>query len=251
MVVEPPRHILTFFSNSIAGYTATLDGGTMRNDSMTLAMSLMALGLVATPAFADDAAKAPAPAAPAAKPSGEKATEGAGQKAQEKLSQEDPTKEVEKADPANMKESPDPAVSKQANGMWVDKDGNPTPHFSKDGKPDWFTFSGYRRYGANCLVCHGPDGMGSSYAPNLVDVLKTLQYPQFMQTVAAGKKDVNNSSNLVMPAFGDNKNVQCYINDIYTYLRARSLGLLDRTQPSAHEEKPGIYTTAETACLGF
>ena len=137
------------------------------------------------------------------------------------------------------------------NGMWLDKDGNPTPHFAKDGTMDWFTFSGYRRYGANCLVCHGPDAMGSSYAPALIDSLKVLTYPQFLQTVAAGKKDVSNSSNLVMPSFGDNKNVQCYINDIYTYIRARSLGLMDRERPSKHEEKPPIYGDQETACLGF
>ena len=27
-----------------------------------------------------------------------------------------------------------------------------------------------------------------------------------------------------MPAFADNKNVMCYLNDIYVYLRARSHG---------------------------
>ena len=167
------------------------------------------------------------------------------------MATEDPTKIVEKPDAATTKESSDPAVGKQANGMWVDKDGNPTPHISKDGTLDWFTFSGYRRYGANCLVCHGPDAMGSSYAPALIDSLKHLSYPAFLGTVAAGKQDVSNSSNLVMPSFGDNKNVQCYINDIYVYIRARSLGELDRQRPSKHEEKPTDYTDAETACLGF
>lgn len=202
-----------------------------------------------TVASADDAPKAPAaaPAAPAASSSSSKA----GEEAQKKLEEEDPTKIVEKPDPANTKESPDPPVGKQANGMWVDKDGNPTSHITKDGKLDFFTFSGYRRYGANCLVCHGPDAMGSSYAPALIESLKTMEYGTFLQTVASGKKDVNNSSNLVMPAFGDNKNVQCYINDIYTYIRARSLGLLDRQRPTSHEDKPEIYATAETACLGF
>jgi methanol metabolism-related c-type cytochrome len=173
------------------------------------------------------------------------------QKAEDVLAKEDPTKVVQKVDPATTKASSDPAVEMQMNGMWLDKDGNPTPHFSKDGKMDWFSFSGYRRYGANCLVCHGPDAMGSSYAPALIDSLKTITYPEFLQTVAAGKKNVDNSSNLVMPSFGDNKNVQCYINDIYVYIRARSLGLLDRERPSKHEDKPPIYADQETACLGF
>ena len=87
--------------------------------------------------------------------------------------------------------------------------------------------------------------------PSLVDALKTVDYGTFLQTVAAGKQQVSNSENLVMPSFGDNKNVECYINDIYVYIRARSLDLLDRQRPSKHEEKPEIYGTQETACLGF
>src|SRR5690606_15401613 len=34
-----------------------------------------------------------------------------------------------------------------------------------DGTVDWYTFSGYRRYHADCHVCHGPDGLGSSFGP--------------------------------------------------------------------------------------
>ncbi len=172
-------------------------------------------------------------------------------KAEEAMANEDPTKIVDKPDPATTKDSPNPAVGKQANGMWIDKDGDPTSHISKDGTLDFFTFSGYRRYGANCLVCHGPDGMGSSYAPALVDSLKRLSYTDFLGTVAAGRQNVSNSSNLVMPAFGDNKNVQCYINDIYVYLRARATDQLDRQRPTKHEEKPKDYASAETACIGF
>jgi methanol metabolism-related c-type cytochrome len=170
-------------------------------------------------------------------------------KAEAALAQEDPAKIVEKADPATMK--PSAATGKQANGMWVDKDGNPTPHIAKDGTVDWFTFSGYRRYGANCLTCHGPDGMGSSYAPALADSLKTMSYTDFLGTVAAGKKDVSASSDLVMPPFAANKNVQCYINDIYVYLRARATGQLDRQPPTKHEDKPKAYADAESECLVF
>ena len=171
--------------------------------------------------------------------------------AQKALETEDPTKIIAKAKPDEFKSSDDPAVEQQANGMWLNKDGNPTPTVAKDGTPGWFLFSGYRRYGANCLVCHGPDALGSSYAPALADSLKTITYPQFLQTVAAGKQDVSNSSNLVMPSFGNNKNVQCYINDIYVYIRARSLGLWGRDQPTKHGDKPKVYGDQETACLGF
>jgi methanol metabolism-related c-type cytochrome len=221
---------------------------------VSFSVAIVALGLFgsAVAVRADDAkpaAPAAAPAAPAA--AAPKPADADVQKAQAALANTDPTKIVKKVDDATTVSDTDPAVEMQMNGMWLDKDGNPTPHFSKDGTMDWFSFSGYRRYGANCLVCHGPDALGSSYAPALMDSLKTLTYPQFLQTVAAGKKDVNNSSNLVMPSFGDNKNVQCYINDIYVYIRARSLGIMDRARPSKHEEKPAVYGDQETACLGF
>ena len=49
---------------------------------------------------------------------------------------------------------------------YFDKQGNPSYHI-KDGKVDWYTFIGYRMYGANCLVCHGPDELGSSMRPRL------------------------------------------------------------------------------------
>jgi mono/diheme cytochrome c family protein len=65
------------------------------------------------------------------------------------------------------------AVKQDDNGTWVDKDGDPTYKIQKDGTVDWYTYSGYIRYAANCLVCHGPDGDGSSFGPALKDSLKT------------------------------------------------------------------------------
>ncbi len=221
----------------------------IRMSSPWLRVVVLGLSVVGpTCASAGDAAKVP-PSPTQAVP-GQGQTK-AGQDAQKKLAEEDPTKIVKKAAPSDLKQSPDPAVEMQANGMWINRDGNPTPAITKDGEVDWFLASGFRRYGANCLQCHGPDAMGSSYAPALVDSLKTLSYAQFLQTVAAGKKDVSSSSNLVMPAFGDNKNVQCYINDIYVYIRARALGLQGRGDVGPHASKPDIYGTQETACLGF
>lgn len=143
------------------------------------------------------------------------------------------------------------AVSMEETGMWVDKDGNPTDHINNDGTLDWFSFSGYRRYHSECHVCHGPDGMGSSYAPALKDSVQTLSYADFLGTVAAGRQNVTTSQTNVMPSFGDNKNVMCYINDIYIYLRARGNGDLDRARPEKHTPKPKVYADAETACVGF
>jgi len=73
-----------------------------------------------------------------------------------------------------------PAVVKDEDGKYFDKEGNPTYKVQADGTVDWHTYSGFRRYHSDCHVCHGPDGMGSTYAPALKDSLKTLNYGDFL-----------------------------------------------------------------------
>lgn len=121
---------------------------------------------------------------------------------------------------------------------------------SEDGTVDWYTYSGFRRYHADCHVCHGPDGLGSSFGPSLVDSLKTLSYEDFLEVVTNGRKNVSTSSDKVMPSFGLNANVMCFIDDIYAYLKARSDGVLPRGRPEKKEEKPAEAQERDTACLG-
>lgn len=146
----------------------------------------------------------------------------------------------------------DPAAvtQDQSTGEWHDKNGDPTYKIEKDGTVDWYTSIGYLQYGANCLQCHGPDGLGSSYAPNLTESFKHLGYSDVVGTVAGGKRDVSNAQDLVMPALGTNKNVMCHIDAIYIYLRARSTGALGRGRPSKVAAKPPGYEKAEDACFG-
>ncbi|MDF2622055.1 MAG: hypothetical protein K0S00_4714 [Xanthobacteraceae bacterium] len=146
--------------------------------------------------------------------------------------------------------SGDPAAVSSDDGQYADKDGNPTFKIDKDGTVDWYTSVGYVRYTANCMQCHGPDGLGSSFGPSLVDALQTLSYSQFTDTVTNGKQNVSASQDLVMPAFGTNPNVMCYLDAIFIYLRARSDGALDRGQPQKSAPKPAGYSKAEDACMG-
>src|SRR5690349_18309490 len=54
--------------------------------------------------------------------------------------------------------------AREEDGKYFDAEGNPTYNIKADGTVDWYTYSGYRRYHAECHTCHGPDGMGSTYA---------------------------------------------------------------------------------------
>jgi methanol metabolism-related c-type cytochrome len=134
-------------------------------------------------------------------------------------------------------------------GKYFDADGTPTFKRQPDGTVDWYTFSGYRRYHSDCHVCHGPDGVGSSYAPALATSLKTMDYGTFLSIVAEGRKSHSAGKESVMPAFGDNKNVYCYMDDLYIYLRARAVGDIPRGRPPKKEEKSEAARAAETACM--
>jgi methanol metabolism-related c-type cytochrome len=147
-------------------------------------------------------------------------------------------------------EGPDgPKPVSSQDGKYLDKDENPTFNIAKDGTVDWYTYEGYLRYGANCQQCHGPNGLGSSFGPSLVDALKSLSYGDFLSVVAGGKKDVNAAQQLVMPALGTNPNVMCYIDAIYVYLRARSDGAVGSQRPDKHEPRPDAFTKAEDSCM--
>jgi methanol metabolism-related c-type cytochrome len=156
------------------------------------------------------------------------------------------TQEAMQEPPAFLSAAP----VKDAQGRSFDAKGEPTYKIDPDGTVDWYTYSGYRRFNGGCEVCHGPDGSGSSFAPDLTHSLKTLSYADFESTVVGGKQDVSTAQTLVMPSFGTDKNVMCYLDDIYVYLRARADGTLGRGRPAAHEDKPKAAADAENACMG-
>lgn len=143
-----------------------------------------------------------------------------------------------------------PKVASSDDGKYFDANGNPTYKIDPGGKVDWYTFSGYRRFNGTCETCHGFDGSGSSFAPDLTQSLKTLSYTDFQNIVINGKQSVNTAETLVMPAFGTNKNVMCYLDDIYVYLRARADGAQGSGRPAAHADKPKTAIQNENDCMG-
>ena len=119
---------------------------------------------------------------------------------------------------------------------------------TEKGTVDWYTFNGYRRYHSECHVCHGPAGLGSSYAPNLVESIERLGYEGFLNIVVNGR--ISETQAQMMPGFADNLNVMCFVDDLYAYLVARADGVLSRERPK-HGGKPQEAKQRDKDCLGF
>jgi methanol metabolism-related c-type cytochrome len=137
-------------------------------------------------------------------------------------------------------------AASEEDGKHLTIEGVPTFTVAEDGMVDWYTFSGYRRYHSECHVCHGPDGQGSSYAPAIAESAVSMDYYDFIDVVVNGR--VNGNS--VMPSFGTNLNVMCYLDDIYVYLKAVGAEAIPRGRPAERADKPESYAEAENACMG-
>jgi methanol metabolism-related c-type cytochrome len=146
-------------------------------------------------------------------------------------------------DPANVK------AAYSEDGHYFTEDDIPTYNVQEDGTVDWPTYSGFRRYHSECHVCHGPEGEGSSYAPALKKSALAMDYYDFVDVVTNGRQKVNASQNSVMPSFGTNPNVMCYLNDIYVYLKARGTDAVARGRPRKKEPKSDVIREEENACL--
>ena len=80
--------------------------------------------------------------------------------------------------------------------------------------------------------------------------MKTMSYGDYLTIVANGRDNVTTATQQKMPAFGHNKNVMCFIDDLYVYLKARADGALGRDRPQKREPKPDAAQAAEKACFG-
>ena len=140
--------------------------------------------------------------------------------------------------------------------LWVKAADNAKPYTIKNGVVDPHTFTGYLHYEGTCYWCHGQDATGSTFAPSLVDGLKTLSHDEFNNIVinggvVGGRAVGYGTSNVfVMPAHGTNPNVMCFLDDIYAYLKGRSDGVIGRGRPE-HDPVPQAEKDQEDTCLGF
>ena len=108
--------------------------------------------------------------------------------------------------------------------------GNDSLVEMKYGWMDFATYKGWRAYHAECHVCHGPDAMGSTYAPSLmVSLQEGLSYDDFFNVIMNGRGEAEGAQKgNVMPAFGANTNVAPHVEDMYRYVKARAEGKIRR-----------------------
>jgi mono/diheme cytochrome c family protein len=98
----------------------------------------------------------------------------------------------------------------------------------EDGRVDPGVMMGWEVYTGTCMACHGPDGLGSSFAPSLVRAAERRTFEEFAQTIAEGRDILPGQ---VMPSFAGDMRVMSHIGDIWNYLGARAEGALGRGRP--------------------
>ncbi|TDR49596.1 cbb3-type cytochrome c oxidase subunit III [Halomonas ventosae] len=103
-----------------------------------------------------------------------------------------------------------------------------------DGKVDQGTYDGYIAYTRSCLACHGPDGLGSTFAPSLIQAVERRNFGEFSHTIVSG---LEIQPGRVMPSFADDEYVLSNVENIYSYMKARSAGDLGRGRPKVIEEE--------------
>ena len=194
------------------------------------------------------AAKTAEPAAKAAEPAAAKAAEPAA-----KGADAGGTASPESAEVRDFSKTIEGVAFKDS--RYRDKAGTPMPVVTKDYKVDWATWQGFRRYHDACHVCHGPNALGSSFAPSLGESLKTMDYETFYGTVVGGRIADRGGTKYVMPAFGEDKNIMCYLDDIYTYIKARSLNMegkggMPAGRPNGREDISPEAKKAASDCTG-
>ena len=77
-----------------------------------------------------------------------------------------------------------------------------------------------------------------------------MDYGTFLSIVAEGRKNVGGGKENVMPAFGDNKNVYCYLDDSTSICARAPSDAIPRGRPPKKDDKPQAAKDHEKECMG-
>ncbi len=100
---------------------------------------------------------------------------------------------------------------------------------AKQCEVDKETYVGWRSYATNCQVCHGGSGLGSTFAPNLLDRFNKegVDYGRFKHVITNGYTGKMGA----MPAWNKNNAVMKDLDNLYRYLQARADEKLPQGRP--------------------
>lgn len=115
----------------------------------------------------------------------------------------------------------------QDNGE-VEEDSKFNYVVDEEGRVDESIMMGFNVYTGSCMACHGPDGLGSSFAPSLLRAAERRTFEVFAQTIAEGR---SLQPGMVMPSFGGDIRVMSHLEDLWNYLGARQQGDVGRGRP--------------------
>lgn len=94
-------------------------------------------------------------------------------------------------------------------------------------KVDAATYKGWRTYHAVCHTCHAQDAVGSTFAPSLLERLQGMDKEKFMDVVLNGMTGQVG----VMPGWKQDPNVLPRVDDLWSFLKARSDAALAPGKP--------------------
>ena len=124
---------------------------------------------------------------------------------------------------------------------------------AQKAQPTGSVYTGWRVFQDKCATCHGPAGLGTAAAPNLLPKVRDIGPRQFVDIVlrrydwnipadrianqGAGREALveqlvqRQDYMLTMPAWQGEPRVSAHIVDLYAYLLARAEGKQDTERP--------------------
>ena len=99
---------------------------------------------------------------------------------------------------------------------------------------DRATYVGWRTFHGICHTCHAQDAVGSTFAPDLLVRMRQIDKAEFMKALAEGFKGQVG----VMPPWSQDPNVSKYFEELWSFLKARSDGVLLPGRPKRLPAEP-------------